>query len=331
MRESIGRDEAVATDWVRGLGVEFVGGCVGCVATTRCVVEHAAETVKEHEMERRAWRLAAVAWLMSGCGGTPLQPEPEEPTAEEEAGLRIVEYEKKTRELLETNAKLNTLRGTLDEQRRRLSIICNDYPDHDVCAPQTAAQFARRAFCSDEEFTRHVDGIVSACHQGMCKQVDQAELLSRGQYMTLTQRLPHSLITFKAKQTRLDGSDKRRIQQFVENMHGEQGYVIIVGRASRDGPWRKNLQYAIERAEHTRQFIVDEMGLDSSRVGYITYGHDKMYLTKLDTERFSERRLSTKQANRSALVFSYPCYDPNFDPGPSRAVLPNLPRPTGAQ
>ena len=283
---------------------------------------------EERNMRNHWLTLAFALAVATACGGAP-PPEPEEPTEEDNAALQLLEYERKTRELLETNAQLNELRGTLDEQSRRLTVICNDYPEHDVCLPQTAAHYALEVFCSDQDFTRHVDGIVNACHQGNCKQVDHAEQLSRTQYMTLTQRLPHSLITFKAARTKLDRSDRRQIQQFIENLHAEDGYVIIVGRASKDGSWRNNLRYAIDRAEHTRQYIVNEMGIDDSRVGYITYGHEKMYLTKLDAERLTERKLSTKQANRSALVFSYPCWDAEIanEARPGRAPIPRLPRP----
>jgi len=265
----------------------------------------------------RKWRVLALSLaLVAGCGGSTQKQKGETLEADDgkAATIEIVEYEKKTKELLETTQKLNDLQGTLDEQRRRLSIICLDYPDHEVCAPQTAATYARDAFCNDSEFTRHVDEIVRACHQGECKQVDQAELLTRSQYMTLTQRLPHVLITFRAANTKLDRKDRKSLQHFLENIQGEKGYVIVVGRASRDGPWRKNLEYALGRAEATRAYLVDELGMDETRVGFITYGHSKMYLTQLDAERLTDRRLSTKQANRSALIFSYPCYE-----GPPRA------------
>ena len=59
--------------------------------------------------------------------------------------------------------------------------------------------------------------------------------------------------------------------------------------------------------------MVNQMGMDKDRVGYITYGHEKMYLTDLDAERLSKRKLTIKQANRSALVFAYPCYDAEID------------------
>ena len=50
-------------------------------------------------------------------------------------------------------------------------------------------------------------------------------------------------------------------------------------------------------------------GGSGGSVGYITYGHEKMYLTALDAERMGKgRRLSVKQANRSAFVFAYPCH-----------------------
>ncbi len=67
--------------------------------------------------------------------------------------------------------------------------------------------------------------------------------------------------------------------------------------------------YALQRAENTRRYLVGDLGLDPKRVGYITYGEEKMYLTELDAERLSAKKVSTKQANRSALVFSYPCYE----------------------
>lgn len=163
-------------------------------------------------------------------------------------------------------------------------------------------------FCSDVDFKSHVDEIVAACHQGQCKQVDQAQLLSRTQYMTLIQRLPHTLVTFRARDSKLDKKDKMKLQAFLESLGAEAGYIIIVGRASRDGLWRKNLEYALGRAESSRAFIVDELGMNKDRVGYITYGHEKMYLTDLDAERLSsKRKLSVKQANRSAFVFAYPC------------------------
>ncbi|MEZ4468033.1 MAG: hypothetical protein R3F43_27270 [bacterium] len=95
--------------------------------------------------------------------------------------------------------------------------------------------------------------------------------------------------------------------------------MIIVGRASKDGSWKRNVQLAIDRAENTRQELVKSMGLDPARVGYITYGHDKMYLTALDAERLSEKKLSPKQANRSALVFAYPCFQ-----GKATPVVPEL-------
>ena len=154
-----------------------------------------------------------------------------------------------------------------------------------------------------------MNAVVNACHQGECKQVDQAEQISRSQYMLLTQRLPHSLVLFGPSKTRLDRRDKKQIQRFLEVLQGEKGYVIIVGRASKDGNWRHNIKLALKRAENTRKYLVDSMGISADRVGFITYGDEKMYLTRLDAERLSEKKLSEKQANRSALIFSYPCYD----------------------
>ncbi len=248
----------------------------------------------------------AFAW---GCGSSQKKDEPEELSDEEKQKLQIIEYEKKTRQLIDTNKKLADARTKVDDQRRRLQVICVDYPDHQVCLPQTEAMYAREAFCGDTEFTGHVDGVVNACHQGECKQLDDAEQISRSQYMMLTQRLPHSLVTFRAGNTRLDKRDKEQLQQFLEFIQGEKGYVIIVGRASKDGSWRKNIKLALKRAENTRRFMVNDMGVDQGRVGFITYGDEKMYLTDLDAERLSDKRLTIKQANRSALVFAYPCYE----------------------
>lgn len=252
--------------------------------------------------------LIALGLLFSlGCSAPKPKPPPK-PEGPPPGMISILQYEKKAGELVNATQKLETLRNDIDEQRRRLMRICTDYPDHDVCKPQTEAEYARKAFCNDAEFTTHVDQIVSACHQGQCKQVDQASLLTRSQYMMLVQRLPHALVTFGAADTHLDTSDRRMLQQFIETIRAEKGYMIIVGRASKDGPWRKNLRYALERAEGTREFLVKEMGVDPKKVGYITYGHEKMYLTGLDAERLSTRKLSQRQANRSALIFTYPCF-----------------------
>ena len=54
---------------------------------------------------------------------------------------------------------------------------------------------------------------------------------------------------------------------------------------------------------------MEDLGINSDKAGYITYGHAKMYLSELDAERLSKRKLSVRQANRSALVFTYPCYE----------------------
>ncbi len=270
--------------------------------------------------ERRCamrWWIVAVLVLV-GCGGSQKPKgsslESEEEDNSDPAKLQIIEYEKKTRELVDKTRQLAETRTELDDQRRRLTVICADYPDHQVCLPQTEAMYAREAFCSDAEFTHHVDGVVAACHQGECKQLDDAAQISRQDYMMLTQRLPHSLVTFRAGNVRLDKGDKKQLQQFLEALSGERGYVIIVGRASKDGSWRQNIKLALQRAENTRRYLVGELGVDESRVGFITYGDEKMYLTDLDAERLSEKKLTTRQANRSALVFSYPCFeDPSGD------------------
>jgi outer membrane protein OmpA-like peptidoglycan-associated protein len=263
----------------------------------------------------RSWNWIALTALLTACGGQPKeqtleQDAPADPTDQSgPATIQLVEYEKKTRELMDATQKLDGLRGDLDDQRRRLMVICADFPEHDVCAPQTEASYAQKAFCGEEEFTRHVDTIVASCHQGACKQVDQAEQISRSEYMLLTQRLPHSLVRFRLNETRVDKRDKRQMQGFLEAIGGEKGYVIIVGRASKDGSWKHNLKLALKRAENTRKYLVEQLGLDPERVGYITYGHDKMYLTALDAERLSTKKLTMKQANRSALIFAYPCYE----------------------
>jgi len=262
--------------------------------------------------------VAVVSGFAWGCATSraAAEPEPVNLFAEDddEEGsvppgyVELLAYEEKTQALLEATEELEALQNDIDAQRRRLARICADHPSHIVCDVHSAAAFAREAFCGDEEFTRHVDAVVQACHQGACKQVDDAELLSRTQYMLLVQRLPHKLVLFNSAETRLDNNDRRELQQFMEAIRGEEGYIIIVGRASREGPWRDNLRYALDRAENTRRFIVDHLGVDERRVGYITYGHEKMYLTSLDAERLAQRRLSPRQANRSALVFTYPCF-----------------------
>lgn len=222
--------------------------------------------------------------------------------------VHIIQLQARAAKLVQTTSALQEMNGKHDEIRRRLTNVCVDYPDHDACAVQTAAAYAMKAFCEDREFTSHVDDVVRSCHQGSCKQIDQAEMLKRTQYMQLVTRLPHALVLFGAKQTKLDRKDRAQIQKFMEQISADDGYVIIVGRASKDGVWRKNIRYALDRAENTRKFVVENLGVDDSRVGYITYGHEKMYLTELDAERMSQKKLSVRQANRSALVFVYPCY-----------------------
>jgi outer membrane protein OmpA-like peptidoglycan-associated protein len=245
--------------------------------------------------------------LVTGlCACAHTKPKP--PPGPTKAQLQIIELEHKTAQLMQTSEELHALQQIHADQRRRLTVICTDHPDHQVCQPQTARQFALDAFCSDRNFVTHVDEIVSACHQGQCKQVDDAKLLARTQYRTLVSRLPHKLITFGHAKSKLDRGDKRDLQQFIEAIQGEHGYVIVVGRASRDGPWRKNVRLALNRAENARKFIVDDLGMNEKHVGYITYGHEKMYLTSLDAERLGPGKLSTRQANRSALIFSYPCF-----------------------
>ena len=252
--------------------------------------------------------------LSAGCASAPKpkpkpKPKPAAPAGPPPGYIEIVKYEERTAQLLEATDDLVDLQSNLEDQKFRLEKICVDYPDHEVCKPQTAAAYALATFCEDSEFTQHIDAVVTACHQGQCKQVDEAALITRTDYMLLVQRLPHTLVTFGAAKHDLDRNDQDQLQKFVENINAERGYVIIVGRASKDGPWEKNLQYALDRANETRTFMIDQLGLQKERVGYITYGHDKMYLTALDAERLTARKLSAKQANRSALIFTYPCHE----------------------
>lgn len=221
-----------------------------------------------------------------------------------------LQYKAKTNQLIQTSEKLNTVKTTLEEQQWRLSAVCTDHPNHNACAPYTNAQSAKEVFCKDPNFVKHVNQVIKSCHQGQCKQLDQAQQIDRNQYMMLLEGLPHSLVTFKANQTALDRKDKKGIQKFLELLGGVKGYVVIVGRASKDGAWRHNIKLAVQRANSARKYIVNTMGVSPKKVGYITYGDEKMYLTALDIERLSKnkKRLSTKQANRSALIFSYPCY-----------------------
>ncbi len=243
---------------------------------------------------------------LGGCAATVPQQQYDDIKSQHD--VNVIELDKKTQALMQTSEELGSTRDTLDEQRRRLTLICTDYPKHQVCAAQTAATYARKAFCEDKTFVEHVDEVVSACHQGQCKQVDQAELLTRSQYMALVSRLPHTLVTFGSAKTKLDKADREQLQRFIEQVQGEKGYVIIVGRASKDGSFKKNIRLALDRANNTRGFVTGQLGLPEKNVGYITYGHPKMYLTKVDAERLSAKKMSVKQANRSAFVFAYPCH-----------------------
>jgi outer membrane protein OmpA-like peptidoglycan-associated protein len=260
----------------------------------------------------RRWVFGSAACLALGAGACATKAELKEEQnlreeAEEAKEILVIEMNDKAQKLQVATNQLVDARENLDDQRRRLQVICGEYPEHDVCAPQTALEYAKKAFCEDANFTEHVDEVVAACHQGACKQVDDAQLLQRQQYMTLVQRLPHKLVLFEISSTELDPKDRRAIQQFIETVQAEKGYVIIVGRASKDGSWKVNLRLALDRAEHTRKFII-ELGLDPKQVGYITYGHEKMYLTTLDAERLGSQKMSERQANRSALLFAYPCF-----------------------
>ena len=245
---------------------------------------------------------------LSACGPSPTEVKLAQ--TEERERLIKLQYQEKTQALLDKSAELKGVTDQLSEQQWRLRAVCTDHPDHGACAPFTDLSKAQEAFCKDPFFVKHVDLVISSCHQGQCKQVDNAQEINRSQYMLLTQSLPHTLVTFNASDTKLDRVDQQQIQGFLELLDGAKGYVIIVGRASKDGDWRTNMRLAIDRAEHARAFIVEKMGIDASRVGYITYGDEKMYLTELDAQRLSggKKDLDEKQANRSALIFSYPCF-----------------------
>jgi outer membrane protein OmpA-like peptidoglycan-associated protein len=249
--------------------------------------------------------------MSGGCATAP--PKPVGPTPQEQATMLKVEVEQRTQDLLRATDALRSAQDDLDDQKRRLRVLCIDYPDHQSCDLHSKAAFARKAFCEDEEFTQHIDDVVASCQQGQCKQVDEANLLERTNYMRLVQRLPHKLILFKVNKFKLDRKDKRELQTFLENVAASEGYLIVVGRASRDGSWQHNLRLALDRAESTRKYLVDDLGIEQDRAGYITYGHPKMYITEMDAERLAGKKLTSKQANRSALVFAYPCFEPGRD------------------
>ena len=255
---------------------------------------------------KRLFLVGLAALLASACA--TVKPKPKPVPVKPTNMVELIKYEQKARQLLDATNRLQNTRQKLEDQRYRLAKICTDYADHVVCQPQTAAAYARKQFCADGTFTKHVDSVVKACHQGQCKQVDQAQQLTRMDYMMLIQKLPHSLVLFHKAKTNIDRKDREQLQRFIETLQAEKGYFIIVGRASKDGKWRQNVRLALDRAENTRKFIVDTLGVNEARVGFITYAHPKMYLTRLDAKRLAQRRMGTRQANRSALVFSYPCY-----------------------
>ena len=213
-------------------------------------------------MKRVLLLIMGLALLATGCASAKPKPKPK-PKVPGHL-IEIVKYKKKTRQLMETARRLSQTRLKLEDQRYRLAKICVDYPAHIVCQPQTAAKYARQRFCADSTFTKHVDSVVKACHQGQCKQVDQASRLSRMDYMILLQKLPHTLVLFRVGKSNLDRTDRRQLQRFIETLQGQQGYFIIVGRASREGRWRKNVRLALDRAEVARKFIVETLGIPKS-------------------------------------------------------------------
>ncbi|MCA9547910.1 MAG: hypothetical protein KC613_26075, partial [Myxococcales bacterium] len=212
------------------------------------------------------WLLTALALtVLTACGAKPQEStltadgDGDDDDKGPAATVQMVEYEAKTKALLEATTKLGELKTDLADQSRRLMAVCADHPDHLACAQHTAASQAREAFCNEEDFVKHVDQVVASCHQGMCKQLDQAEQISRSEYMLLTQRLPHSLVRFQANETSLDRRDRAQLQSFIETIGGEKGYVIIVGRASKDGAWKHNLKLAVQRAEETRRYVTEQL------------------------------------------------------------------------
>lgn len=254
--------------------------------------------------------LCLIAVSLVACGASPSGKDDDDDDNDKDKGgsdnIIKLEYEKKTKALVETSQKLQDAEQEVKEQNKRLKSVCADHPNHIACQPYTNAQRAREIFCSDEKITAHIEEIIDSCHQGQCKQLDQASQINRNQMMLLLQSLPHLLVKFKAGQTKLDQKDHEDIQNFLEMIDGNDGYVMIVGRASKDGAWKKNIELAVQRAENTRKYITTQMGVDPKNTGYITYGEEKMYLTETDAKRLG-KNLSVTQANRSAFLFSYPC------------------------
>jgi outer membrane protein OmpA-like peptidoglycan-associated protein len=255
--------------------------------------------------------ICLLSFILMACGANPSAKDQDDDDhdgdqSKSEQNIIKLEYEKKTKALVETSQKLQEVEEEIKEQNWRLKSVCADHGDHQACQPYTNAQKAKEIFCSDEKITDHIEEIINSCHQGQCKQLDQAQQINRNQMMLLLQSLPHLLVQFKANQTKLDRKDHEEIQKFLEMIEGNDGYVMIVGRASKDGAWKKNIELAVQRAENTRKYLVSEMGIDQKNTGYITYGEEKMYLTETDVKRLG-KKLSVTQANRSAFLFSYPC------------------------
>ncbi len=166
---------------------------------------------------RQILTLLLASVLLLGCGASTTKPDkPKEPPP---GMISIIKYNEKTAALVKATHSLGDLRENIDEQRRRLTRICVDYPDHEACQLQTAAAYARKTFCADKEFTGHIDQVVKSCHQGQCKQVDDANLITRGQYMMLVQRLPHTLVTFRVARSKLDRGDRKQLQRFIETIN----------------------------------------------------------------------------------------------------------------
>ncbi len=251
-----------------------------------------------------------ISSLMFACGAQPKTADQPVSSDDDDKGeiqkIEEVEYKKTTKALMETSEKLKVVEETAKELGWRLKAICADHEDHQACQPYTDAQKAKELFCADKTITSHIEKIIESCHQGQCKQLDSAQEINRNQMLLLLQSLPHLLVLFKANETKLDPKDQSQIQRFLESVDGEKGYVIIVGRASKDGVWKKNISLAVNRAENTRQYLVSEMGLNQKNTGYITYSDQKMLLTDTDAKRLG-KKLSVTQANRSAFIFSYPC------------------------
>ena len=97
--------------------------------------------------------------LLLGACAAPPPPKPRGPTPEQQRDMLKVEVAKRTRELMAATDRLRDAQSSIEEQKRRLQLICVDYPDHQSCDLHSAVSYARDAFCDDDEFTAHVDDV----------------------------------------------------------------------------------------------------------------------------------------------------------------------------